>query len=573
MPRLSLLSKILLSTSVALTAIFAATAVIVVDHAARSMSESVGQEVQASFQAYQSLWRARAQRLASVSSILAAMSDVRAAFGTQDEATIRDTAAEMWARVSDEEAVFLVADPRGRVIASLGGESREAWPGQLDVVRQAAASFPGQASGFVLRGGRLYHVTVTPVFVQSTGGPALLNALVAGYEVSDAVCRSLKQDTGGSEFVFIAGNAVAASTIPEAAAAEAQRELSSGGAGRIRAGGLEYVPLITPLNDVSGMRIGQLAILRSFEKPRARIAAMQRNVAILWAVSILLGLLVTYTLARRIVEPVKLLDRAAAELARQNYDCAVTVNSRDELGRLARTFNSMCASLKQAREELVRTERIATIGRLATSIVHDLRNPLAAIYGGAEMLLEADLPRSHQERLARNMYRASKAIQQLLDNLLDVSRGQHEERTAWPLEALAASAAGSLAGPAEARRVDVRIAVPPDLEAVVERSRIERVLLNLIGNAIDAMPRGGRVDVSAVRDGGVVVVRVRDTGPGIAPEVRSRLFQPFVTAGRKNGLGLGLALSRQAVLDHGGDMWVENCPNGGACFAFSLPSA
>jgi hypothetical protein len=97
-PRLSLLWKILLSTSVAITAIFGATAIIVLDHASRSMSESAGQEVRASFRAYQSLWRARAERLASVSSILSAMSDVRAAFGTADEATIRDTAAEMWAR-------------------------------------------------------------------------------------------------------------------------------------------------------------------------------------------------------------------------------------------------------------------------------------------------------------------------------------------------------------------------------------------------------------------------------------------------------------------------------------------
>ena len=94
------------------------------------------------------------------------------------------------------------------------------------------------------------------------------------------------------------------------------------------------------------------------------------------------------------------------------------------MGRLARTFNNMCASIRQAREDLIRQERISTIGRLSGSIVHDLRNPLAAIYGGAEMLVDADLPPSHVKRLAGNIYRASRRIQELLQDLLNVSRGK-----------------------------------------------------------------------------------------------------------------------------------------------------
>ena len=123
--RISLLWKILLSTSVAITLLFAVTGWIAVYSATRATTYSVEHEVTASFQAYQSLWKSRADRLASISSILSAMSDVRTAFGSADEATIRDTAGELWARVSDEDAFFLVASPRGQVIASLGGS-----PGQ-----------------------------------------------------------------------------------------------------------------------------------------------------------------------------------------------------------------------------------------------------------------------------------------------------------------------------------------------------------------------------------------------------------------------------------------------------------
>jgi two-component system sensor kinase FixL len=102
---------------------------------------------------------------------------------------------------------------------------------------------------------------------------------------------------------------------------------------------------------------------------------------------------------------------------------------------------------------------------------------------------------------------------------------------------------------------------------------MERAFANLIGNALEAMPSGGEVRIGADMEDGSVVVHVEDNGPGIAPEIRSQLFQPFVSAGKRNGLGLGLALSRQTVLEHGGDMWVESERGRGARFAFRLPGA
>ncbi len=115
--------------------------------------------------------------------------------------------------------------------------------------------------------------------------------------------------------------------------------------------------------------------------------------------------------------------------------------------------------------------------------------------------------------------------------------------------------------------------IPAEIEVPLERSRVERVFANLIGNALEAMPDGGEVRITAEMQDGSAVVHVEDTGPGIAPEIRSKLFQPFVSAGKRNGLGLGLALSRQTVLDHGGDMWVESAPGRGARFSFRLPGA
>jgi signal transduction histidine kinase len=276
-------------------------------------------------------------------------------------------------------------------------------------------------------------------------------------------------------------------------------------------------------------------------------------------------------LARRIVEPVKELDRAAAEVARQNYDHRVKVVSQDELGRLARTFNAMCASIQQARQELIRQERISTIGRLSSSIVHDLRNPLAAVYGGAEMLVDSELTPVQVKRLAANIYRASRRIQELLQDLLNVSRGSTRGAELCRLGELAAAGCDTLVATAEAQHVDLRIDIPDDIELPLERNRMERVFSNLVGNALEVMPDGGRIGISAYAEDGFVVVEVRDSGPGIAPEIRDSLFEPFVSAGKRNGLGLGLALARQTVLDHGGDMWVESDPGSGACFRLRLP--
>ena len=572
--RLSLLSKVMLSTSVAITVLFGVTGQIVLRHITQTMSQSLEEEVQSSFHAYASLWKARTELLSSVSQILAGMPDVRGAFGTGDEATIRDTAGELWSKISSLRGVFLVTDPRGRVVTSLGGVTVPSLRGNLDLVETAAARFPEQSSGFYLSGEDLYHFAVTPVYVQSAHGQnSLITVLVTGYRVDALVAQQLKTATN-SEFLFRTPAGVIASTLNPRATSAVVAELSlKQNKDRVSDGVIEYAWSETPLLDLGGKPVGQICILRSFGDAQRRIASMKTNILMLWLFAILCGFVLTYFLARRIVDPVRQLDRAAAEVAHQNYAIQVPVDSEDELGRLAVTFNSMCASIRQAREDLIRQERISTIGRLSSSIVHDLRNPLAAIYGGAEMLVDADLPPSHVKRLAANIYRSSQRIQGMLQDLLDVSRGKQGAPEVCRLREVASAATDSLAAAAEHQGVRLSLEIAPEIELPLERSRMERAFVNLIGNALEAMPNGGEVHIRAELKDGSVIVHVEDNGPGIAPAIRAQLFQPFVTLGKRNGLGLGLALSRQTVLEHGGDMWVESQPGHGARFSFRLPGA
>jgi len=202
---------------------------------------------------------------------------------------------------------------------------------------------------------------------------------------------------------------------------------------------------------------------------------------------------------------------------------------------------------------------------LSASILHDIRNPLGTVYAGAEMLMDLDPTSTQAKRLAANIYRAAGRMRDLLG---DLTRGASPVETCGICDVLAAASEAASAA-AEDHDVEIQLDVPAGIEIRAMRSRLERVFINLINNSIEAMPHGGLIDIGAKKSGDCVLVTVEDTGPGFDPGISARLFEPFVTAGKDNGLGLGLALSRQTVLEHGGDMWAE--PAAGARFVIRLP--
>jgi signal transduction histidine kinase len=167
------------------------------------------------------------------------------------------------------------------------------------------------------------------------------------------------------------------------------------------------------------------------------------------------------------------------------------------------------------------------------------------------------------------VYCASVRIKELLDDFLNRHRRTNGEPGPCDLRELVTGAVSRIAVLAESQSIDVVHCVPENLLVAVDRQRIQRVLINLLVNSVEVMPQGGAIRISADAGSHSVLVKVRDTGPGIAPEIRHRLFEPFVSA-KAEGLGLGLACSRQAVMEHGGEMWVE-FGGPGACFAFTLP--
>ncbi len=558
MPRFGILTRLWLSTAILLTTMFGTAAWVVQRHAAETALLSHNDEVAASFQTYESVWRARQEMLGATSQIISSLPNVRAAFGTHDVATIRDSATEVWETVkqrAEEGSFFIVTDPNGTIIAALASDSPSVLPASWPVVARVRDVFPQQVSGFRVQENKLFQLVLTPVYVDSSRGKLLINVLVAGYPVTGKVAARLKDSTGGSDFVFKDSTQIFASTLTVG-----QKP--------------EMAPFVKSLVDLEGKPVGQLSITRSSDAAARRIQDLRQNLFLMWFAALLIGLTISYFLSRRMLRPIQQLDRAAAEIARSNYSIRVPADAGgDELGRLGATFNSMSESLQGTRQELIRQERISTIGRLASSIVHDLRNPLAAIYGGAEMMVDAELSAPQMKRLAGNIYQASRRISNMLEDLLRVSRGKQAERETTELTEILGYVIAAHADSSRSQNVVITLKAEPPLDVTMECARVERVFHNLIENALEMMLNGGAIIVTAIADKGSVEVTVEDTGPGISPQIRDQLFQPFVSFGKKNGLGLGLALSRQTILEHSGDMWATRATSGGARFHIRLPLA
>jgi signal transduction histidine kinase len=185
------------------------------------------------------------------------------------------------------------------------------------------------------------------------------------------------------------------------------------------------------------------------------------------------------------------------------------------------------------------------------------------------MLVGLDPGLTQVGRLATNIFRAAGRMRELLADLNSVALGNTPTPEMCDIREVIAAATNAAWAATENGSVQIVLEVPEGIELPLIRPRIQSVFFNLIANALEAMPAGGRLHVAARKASNCVLIEMEDTGPGIPDEIRDRLFEPFVTAGKQNGLGLGLALSRQAVLDHGGDIWTE--PAAGARFVVRLP--
>jgi signal transduction histidine kinase len=262
----------------------------------------------------------------------------------------------------------------------------------------------------------------------------------------------------------------------------------------------------------------------------------------------------------------------------------VTMQAVLERTRLARENQRLVTELRaavesadQAQARVLASERLAAIGKMVAMIAHDVRTPLTVLLAAGEEMRREGSARKDEalQELGAQVLEQGDVLRHLCDGLLDsVRAGQGgRERVATPLDEVVADAVAPLVDRAGTAGVQVDLDLRARVELPLDPYGLRRALQNLALNALEAMPDGGELRVQTSVEGGRALVRVSDNGPGIPAEIADRLFEPFVTAGKARGSGLGLAVVRAVVDDHGGKIGVRKPEGGGACFEIALPLA
>jgi signal transduction histidine kinase len=296
------------------------------------------------------------------------------------------------------------------------------------------------------------------------------------------------------------------------------------------------------------------------------------------------GLLLGYAVARSLYQSMHQLSVRIRDAAgRLNSDLPpVVVEDLDDLPDLHRLMSGVVEEiervvqrLQQREHEVLRAEQLAAVGQVAAGVAHELRNPLTSVKMLVQAGLEGDVPAGLAPEDLAIIEHEVRRMETCIQTFLDFARPPASERRRCDLVPVVRRALALAEVRARRQGVALSAELPPGpVELSIDAAQVQQVLLNLLLNALDALPGGGTVRVEvrpATPEEPAVAVRVRDSGPGIAPRIRERLFEPFVSS-KETGLGLGLSISRRLVEAHGGTIRGENAPGGGALFAFTLPA-
>jgi signal transduction histidine kinase len=310
-------------------------------------------------------------------------------------------------------------------------------------------------------------------------------------------------------------------------------------------------------------------------------------VIIVGVVLIIAGIFVAWLMSRNITGPLNELTAAAQAIAAGDYSLLVQTSRKDELGKLARTFNAMAVQVRNAQQELEkkvkdRTARLETVNKeleaFSYSVSHDLRTPLRAISGYSMMLKEDNEGKLDAEanRMIGAIIANTKMMGQLIDDLIAFSRLERKEVKSRPIDMkmLAESCLEGLLPNGDSARY--RVHIDPIPVCAGDESMIKQVWINLLSNAIkySAKEPGPSVEIGYKEQDSMNVYFIRDNGVGFDMQYAHKLFGVFQRLHRQEefeGTGVGLALVKRIINKHSGEVWAESSPGKGASFYFSLP--
>lgn len=547
---------------------------LLIRHRLRShVTADLSQDLRHSVVAFQDLQVERLHALDRENDLLAALPPLKALMTSGDDLTIQDGAAQFW-QISGAD-LFALADANGRLVAFYTKTGKLNSPSlRAELMKLLAAP----EKHYLIDGPSLYACSLRPLYFGSDADGSLLGYVVSGVSIERTV-REISQPTG-VDATFISGGKIVASTLPLSMQTDLseQPSLTLGTPRLPVAVKLGQARFLAATEDLSAAATAplQLAVLKSFEAAEHSIHRIDRIVLSAGLVALLGGTALMIALSRLVTRPLEELSQGVRAFGMGNVAHELPQHGTREVQELSAAFARMRKEIQQANRELLESERLATIGRMAGSVSHDFRHYLATIYANSEFLASDRL--SHQERaeILSEVRAAVLGATDMIESLLIFSRtGSGLKRTPQFMAAIAEHAISLIRAHPDADRVgiEIRSCNPADTATLMDAKQIGRAIFNLLLNACQSVRAAGHdpnVIVALDTQGEHVVVNVIDNGPGVPEKIRDSLFEPFVSEGKQKGTGLGLTLAHCIAVEHGGEVILVSTRPGETIFQMKI---
>jgi signal transduction histidine kinase len=522
---------------------------------------------------FQNLETQRLNALERENALLADLPTLKALMTTSDKATIEDGGVQFW-QVSESD-IFGLADNQGHVVAAYSNDTRE--QGQL--ATDLGHLFKAPTPRYLVNSDHLYACSVHPLYFGAEKDGILLGYVISGFVIGPDLLRQISQVTA-VEATFLSRGHALASTLDEATVRQMTSTTIAEGHDlnapiTLKLGNARFIAATRDLTSSAAVPL-QLVVMKSFDQAEQSIRQIDRLVLFAGFLALIIGTVSMIWLSRIVTRPLE--DLASGVRAFGVGDSAHLLprGGTREVRELSLAFAGMRDEIMLTNQALLESERLATIGRMASSVSHDLRHYLASVYANSEFLASSPLSEHERNEILSDIRTAVHGTTELIESMLIFSRTGAAVRRSHELVATLMERALILlhAHPDAAGVVlTAKCGDPADSAALVDGKQIERAIYNLLLNACQSARTGtGEARVEArlgVRDG-VISIEVEDNGPGVAESVRRSMFQPFVSEGKQKGSGLGLTLANCIAAEHGGEVILVASSPGQTIFRMTI---
>jgi len=515
----------------------------------------------------------RNQMLSREAALLADLPSLKALMATQDAHTIQDGSQEFW-RISGSD-LFALASQTGKLFTY--SNRGPALDDTLVTRGLRACMVDADDPCLISFAASLYVLSIQPLYFGPPANGSQLGYVIIGYAIDHQVAQQVSEAAAADVAFMVDGN-VSATTLSAARwddlRSQSQALNAMSATPRKIQLDQEAYMAEAALLPVAGQGKVQLVVLKSYDRASEYLRRVNRWVVALGLSALLIGLLMATAISRTVTRPLETLVAGARALGQGDFNYRLNIDGAVEVRELAQAFDRMRDELKSTHQELIKSDRLATIGRMASSVSHDLRHHLSAIYANAEFMSLTKTANEDRLELLLEIREAVQGMTDLIESLLLFSQtGQVLHLLYESVGQLVERTIHSVRQHPDCRDVEIFATDLESVDAWVDGKKLGRAVYNLLLNACQAAKLGTglpTIVVSLSEDEEKIRISICDSGRGVPESIRQTLFQPFVSAGKESGVGLGLTLAQHVAQEHGGEVKLEESAPGKTVFSILL---